>query len=87
MNKNLDKYGSKNKTYTKCKITGIKDFDNNIQINYKLNKNINKKVLLQLDFIVCNDILIFDRGYPDTKLLKILNDKNFNYIMRYKKMI
>ena len=39
----------------------------------------------QLEFIDCNDILIFDRGYPDTKLLKILNDKKFNYIMRYKK--
>ena len=91
MNKNLDKYGfkygSKNKTYTKCKISGIKDFDNNIPINYKLNKNMNERsaFIEQLDFINCNDILIFDRGYPDTKLLKILNDKNFNYIMRYKK--
>ena len=91
MNKNLDKYGfkygSKNKTYTKCKISGIKDFDNNIPINYKLNKNMNERsaFIEQLDFIDCNDILIFDRGYPDTKLLKILNDKNFNYIMRYKK--
>ena len=54
MNKNLDKYGfkygSKNKTYTKCKISGIKDFDNNIPINYKLNKNMNERSAFTIRF-------------------------------------
>ena len=91
MYKELDKYGfkygSKKKTYTKCKISGIKDYNNNIPINYKINKDMNERqgFIEQLEYIDCNDILIFDRGYPDNKLLKILNDKNFNYIMRYKK--
>ena len=89
MYKELDKYGfkygSKKKTYTKCKISGIKDYNNNIPINYKINKDMNERqgFIEQLEYIDYNDILIFDRGYPDNKLLKILNDKNFNYIMRY----
>lgn len=91
MYKELDKYGfkygSNKKTYTKCKISGIKDYNNNIPINYKINKDMNERqgFIEQLEYVDCNDILIFDRGYPDNKLLKILNDKNFNYIMRYKK--
>ena len=39
----------------------------------------------QLEYIECTDILIFDRGYPSIELLKVLNNNNFNYIMRYKK--
>jgi hypothetical protein len=90
-NKNLHKYGfkygSKRNTYTKCMISGIKDYDNNIPLNYKLNKNMNerKPFIEQLEYIECTDILIFDRGYPSIKLLKVLNNNNFNYIMRYKK--
>lgn len=68
-------------------ISGIKDYDNNIPLNYKLNKNMNerKPFIEQLEYIECTDILIFDRGYPSIKLLKVLNNNNFNYIMRYKK--
>jgi hypothetical protein len=90
-NKSLHKYGfkyeSKRNTYTKSMISGIKDYDNNIPLNYKLNKNMDerKSFIEQLEYIECTDILIFDRGYPSTKLLKVLNNNNFNYIMRYKK--
>jgi hypothetical protein len=81
------KYGSKRNTYTKSMISGIKDYDNNIPLNYKINKNMDerKSFIEQLEYIECTDILIFDRGYPSTELLKVLNNNNFNYIMRYKK--
>lgn len=81
------KHGSKRKSYTKCIIGGIKDYDNNIPLNYKLNKDMDerKSFIDQLEYIECTDILIFDRGYPSIKLLKVLNNNNFNYIMRYKK--
>jgi len=81
------KYGSKRNTYTKCIISGIKDYDNDIPLNYKLNKNMNERssFIEQLEYIECTDILIFDRGYPSIELLKVLNNNNFNYIMRYKK--
>jgi len=39
----------------------------------------------QVEYIDCNDILIFYRGYLSIKFLKLLNDNNFKYIMRYKK--
>jgi hypothetical protein len=57
MNKNLNKYGSKNKTYTKCKIIEIKDFDNNIPINYKLNKNMNESNAVNLRYFIKQCIL------------------------------
>lgn len=81
------KHGSKRESYTKCIIGGIKDHDNNIPLNYKLNKDMDerKSFIDQLEYIECTDILIFDRGYPSIKLLKVLNNNNFNYIMRYKK--
>ena len=91
LNKNLNKYGfkfgSKRNTYTKCIISGIKDYDNNISINYELNKNMSerKEFEKQLNYIEENDILIFDKGYPAEKLINILNNKKFKYIIRYKK--
>ena len=91
MYKKLDKYGYKygstRKSYTKCKISGIKDYDNNLVLNYKINKNMNERngFSEQIEYIDCNDILIFDRGYPSVKFLKLLNNNNFKYIMRYKK--
>jgi hypothetical protein len=89
--KTLKKYGFKDGssrcTYTKCIISAIKDYDNNIPINYEINKNMNEREAFekQLNYIEKSDILIFDRGYPSNNLLKILSDKNFNYILRYKK--
>lgn len=91
LNKKLNKYGfkfgSKRNTYTKCIISGIKDYDNNIPINYELNKNMSERKAFekQLNYIEENDILIFDRGYPSKKLINILNYKKFKYIIRYKK--
>jgi hypothetical protein len=81
------KYGSKRKTFTKAMISGIKDYDNDIPLNYTLNKNMNEREALeqQVNYFNKTDILILDRGYPSIKMSKFFCDNNLHYIVRYKK--
>ena len=81
------KSGSNRNTYTKAIISGLKDYDNNIPINYQLNKNMNEReaFIKQLNYVDVNNILLFDRGYPSNILIKKLENKNIKYIIREKK--
>ena len=76
-------------------ISSIYDVINNIPINYCITEcnenNLNKKkvnetngFLNQLSYLSSNDIVIFDRWYFSTMLIKKLNDNNIGYIFRMK---
>ena len=92
---NNDVKKSTNENYGISIISSIYDVINNIPINYCITEcnenNLNKKkvnetngFLSQLSYLSSNDIVIFDRWYFSTMLIKKLNDHNIGYIFRMK---
>ena len=79
----------KNK-YTSKNILGIYDSTNNIPITLHASDNYKSEIALLYEYIdktefEKQDTFVMDRLYHSDKLIKKLNDKNINYILRIKK--
>ena len=87
--KNFIKEGyklSRNKGYSSALLSSLYDTENKTPINFTIFKNKNERTafISQINHLKTNDVVIFDKGYYDIKIIRILKEKNINYIFRCK---
>ncbi len=78
---------SKRNHYCTGKIGGLYDIFNRTPIHYELSKGYESEtdiLIKQLHLINKKDVLVLDRGYYSLRLIKILNEKQINFIFRLK---
>lgn len=89
LNKKVDGFKlTKNNKYKKCLLNTLYSVNNKTPIGFDLSDgfNENKSFLDNLmKYIKKNDVIIFDRGYFSSKLIKEIDNKNANFICRMKK--
>lgn len=84
LNDNLK--ANKHNTYTYGNLSCLYDVELKIPINYMMSNEDERSLLIkQFTSLNNNDILIADRGYYSSNLIKKLNENKINYVLRISK--